>query len=298
MLKFLTLDSHSPEEIAESFSYLGDKEELLEIIESFLPFCEEGCSFGFCEGGGLLLVRIFDGGEYAFVYPIALSDSFNEREALEEIGEYTVKEEIPLCFCDVDSEGEELICEIFRFVRSVEDGESFAVRVLSELSLLDEIPSISSGDLSLTPLSEGDGEDYFRLCTDKDLNKFWGYDYSLDNGEPTPEWFLDTAKEGFENGTSVSLAVKLSGKFIGEATLWGFDLKGGASLGFRLLSEYHGRGLGRETLRLILELGEEIGLKEIRAAVKKENLPSLYTLNKEMKLVSEENNVNEYLHTY
>ena len=298
MLKFLTLEDLTPSEIAERLKSVGEREEIIEIIESFLPFLEEGCSFGFAESGGLLLVRIFDGREYAFVYPIALTDGVNEEQALSEIGEYVLKEEIPLVFCDVDPAGEELVGEIFRFTVSEEDGGALIVKVLSELLLLDEEPSVGEGEITLTPLCDSDSGEYYRLCTDKELNKHWGYDFSKDNPDPSEEYFLEEARAGFANGTSLSLAVRLSGKFIGEATLWGFDLKGGASLGFRLLPEYHGRGLGKEVLELILTLGDNIGLKEIRASVKKENLPSLCTLNKKMKLVSEENNVNEYLHIY
>lgn len=298
MLKFLSTDDFSEKEIADSLSSGEEKEEILEIIESFLPFTEEGCSFGFAVACGCLLVRIFDGAEYAFVYPIALSEECDERGAIREIASYAVREEIPLTFCDVDEVGEGVIEDIFRFTESYGDGESLAVRVHTELSRLDNEPWVSDGEITLSPLTDADAEDYGRLCLDKDLNKYWGYDYSEDNPDADGEYFLKAARAGFAGGGSLSLAVRLRGEFIGEATLWGFDFKGGASLGFRLLPSYHGKGLGKKTLKLILALGDEIGLKEIRASVKAENIPSLRILEREMNFVSSENNVNNYSHKY
>lgn len=298
MLKFLTTDDFSEKEIADILSHGEEKEEILEIIESFLPFTEDGCSFGFAISGGCLLVRIFDGEEYAFVYPIALRDECDERGAIGEIASYAVREEISLTFCDVDDGGEGIIEDIFRFTESYGDGESLAVRVHTELSRLEVEPLVSDGEITLSPLTDEDAEDYGRLCLDKDLNKYWGYDYSEDNPDADGGYFIGAARAGFAGGSSLSLAIRLNGEFIGEATLWGFDFKGSASLGFRLLPSYHGKGLGKKTLKLILALGDEIGLKEIKASVKAENIPSLRILEREMEFVSSENNVNNYLHKY
>jgi RimJ/RimL family protein N-acetyltransferase len=298
MLKFLTTDSLSSEKIAERLALGEEREEIIEIIDSFIPFTEEGCSFGFAVAFGCLLVRIFDGGEYAFVYPIALVDECDERAAIEEIAKYAAREEISLTFCDVDEIGGETLEDIFRFTESYGDGDSLAVRVHTELSRLEIEPTVFDGELSLSPLTDTDSDDYGRLCLDRDLNKYWGYDYKEDNPDADGEYFLKAARAGFDSGSSLSLAVRLNGEFIGEATLWGFDFKGSASLGFRLLPEYHGKGLGKKTLKLILSLGDEIGLKEIKASVKVENIPSLRILEREMDFVLSENNVNNYLHIY
>lgn len=298
MLKFLTTDALSPEEVAERLDSGEEKEEILEIIDSFAPFAEEGCYFGFAKSGGCLLVRIFDGEEYAFVYPIALKEECDERLAIREIAKYAAREEIPLTFCDVDDVGEGIIEDIFRFTESYGDGESLAVRVHTELSRLENELSVSDRELSLSPLIDADAENYGRLCLDKDLNKYWGYDYSDDNPDADGVYFLEAARAGFDSGSSLSLAVRFRGEFIGEATLWGFDFNGSASLGFRLLPSYHGKGLGKRALKLILALGDEIGLKEIKASVKVENIPSRRILDREMSFVSSENNVNNYLHKY
>ncbi len=298
MLKFLTTNTTSPAKIADRLSAAGDRDEILEIIESFLPFTEEGCSFGFAEVGGNLLVRIFDGEEYAFVYPIALSEDCDERVAITEIARYAVREEIPLNFCDVSEEGAELIEDIFRFTETYGDEESLGVRVLTEISLLEEEPTLNADELSLSPITDADIEKYAALCQDRDLNKYWGYDYREDNSDADGEYFLRAAREGFALGTSLSLAVRLRGEFIGEVCLWGFDFMGSASFGFRLLPNFHKKGLGKKTMKLILALGDEIGLKEIKASVKRENIPSLRILEKEMDFVSSENNINNYLHIY
>ena len=300
MISFLELNADNEKALAIGLSEGREElfDEIFEIVSSFSDSLGEGVEFCFCRFGELLLVRIFDGEDYTFVYPIALSDNADERAALEEIRLYAVREELPLVFCDVPLESLPLIEEHFRFSEAYaedEDDESFRVRVLTELSRAVDIPRVTDGVLTLRHLCEEDIPDYARLSKDSELNKYWGYDYRLDRGEPEDEYFYNVACRALDDGVALSLAVDFEGKFVGEATLWGFDLLGSAELGFRILPEWQGRGFGARSLSLLLELGAELSLKSLRASVMKENLRSEAIVKKKMALYEQNDNVNYYI---
>ncbi|MCI9443321.1 MAG: GNAT family N-acetyltransferase [Oscillospiraceae bacterium] len=130
------------------------------------------------------------------------------------------------------------------------------VRLLArnELSRLKTVPALKSERLTLDGLREEDKADYNRLCLDDGRNRWWGYDYRDDlKGELTEDYFLDVAWEDFRNKLAVNFAIRLDGKFIGEAVLYRFDYKGGAELGCRILPEYAGNGYGAEAYRRAAE---------------------------------------------
>ena len=300
MISFLELNADNAEPLIAGLSE-GKAElfdDISEIVLSFLEEISEEVGFAFCRLDDMLLVRIFDGGEYIFVYPIALSDTADEASALEAIRLYAVKEEIPLVFCDVPEESLSAIDEAFRFSEAYaedDEGESFRVRVLTEISRAVDIPEVGDGTLTLRPLTEEDIPDYARLCRDAELNKYWGYDYRADAREPSDEYFYDVAMRALDDGVALSLAVDLEGKFVGEATLWGFDLKGGCKLGFRILPEWQRRGFGKRTLARLLELCSELGIRVALASVMKENAPSIAVVEKVMAFCRQEDGINYYL---
>ena len=300
MISFIELTADNLRLVADRLSDGREElaDEIFDIASSFSDTLDEGVGVGFCRFEELLLVRIFDGEEYVFVYPIALTDGADERCALEEIRLYAVREEIPLVFCDVPCESLSVIEESFRFSEAYaedEDGESFGVHILTEISRAVEIPDVSDGSLTLRSLCDRDISDYARLSRDTELNKYWGYDYRADVQNPEDEYFYKVAICALDDGVALSLAVDFDGKFVGEATLWGFDLLGSAELGFRILPEWQGRGLGKRTLDLLLELCSELGLKSVTASVMKENTVSASIVEKRMILTSRENNVNKYI---
>ncbi len=273
-------------------------DEIFEIVSSFSDIDENECEFGFALFGRLLLVRIYDGEVYSFVYPIALSDGQDEREALTEIGRYAVREEIPLVFCDVPYECIETVEGLFRFTKTYRDGESCVIEVLNELMCAEDIPHLSDGVVTLSPLSAEDIPDYARLCRDAQLNKYWGYDVHADMPYAPDEYFYQAAERCAEEGTALSLAVRADGEFAGEAVLWGFDLHGSAELAFRILPRLQNRTYGKRTLSLLLKLGDELGLFEMRASVMQENIPSVKLLDRQMECCYTDKNVKRYLQKY
>ena len=232
---------------------------------------------------GERIERIYSGGEYSFSVcsiPAALA-----------VYEYTRKEEIPLVYVGLPCEYlGELLCHFAHADVDALDAKRgfYKIAVKSEAELLAEPPTLVGDGATLSPITRDDIPDYFRLCTDEDTNKYWNYNYKDDNPEADGEWFFDEQERDFARGAALTLAVRHEGRFIGEATLYGFDLRGGAYIALRLLPEYRGRGLGSAALDVIFMLGERIGLVRLFAEVIEDNTPSLMLFSSYMDEVKRE----------
>ncbi len=233
----------------------------------FKPISE---NLAVAEFNGALINRIYDGVGYSF--------SYAGDAAVEAVRAYARKEEIPLRFVGVPAA--ELGGLLARFRHADIDAEdpersSYRVSPRSEAELLDGVPEAECGDVTLSALDERDIADYARLCRDRGTNKYWGYDYSEDNESPDDRYFFESALGELARGTAISLAVRRSGVFIGEAVLYSFDLEGGADIALRLLPEWRGMGFGSLALEGLLSVAESIGLTCLRARVLKDNGASL-----------------------
>lgn len=280
MIKFTVLTEENERQLIEKLRREtgADAAEISDILDSLLDMTvdESDIEVGLCSALGCVLVRVFDMGRYMFPYPIAVVDGADEQGAVELIREYAVKEEIGLTFTDVPRECVGYLATGLRHtvIDAENGGESFRVAAESECSLLDVIPEISVGELSLTALLPSDAEHSAALNRDAEINRYWGYDFREDNPSATDEYFIEMAEREFGAGVAMTLAVRLEGEYIGEAVLYGFDLKGGAEVGIRLLREYHGRGLGKATLEALVELAREVGLIRLMATIDRRNTVS------------------------
>lgn len=258
-----------------------DSEYLFEVISSFESLGEDiECAAAISHG--CVLVRIFDMGRYSFVYPIAVCDSADEASALDGVRLYAIKEEIPLVITDIPTECVANAVTCFRHVML--DGEdrecsSYRAAVMSELAMIDEIEPFCKENFTLSALEADDVQKYARLCRDKTVNEFWGYDYRDDAGDDVlDDYFLNEATAEYNRSTALTLAARLDGELIGDAVFHAFDLQGRADIAFRLLPEYQGRGLGRLLLESIIEYAAGLGLIGVFARVKRENVKSLSLL--------------------
>ena len=79
------------------------------------------------------------------------------------------------------------------------------------------------------------------------------------------------AAEQFERGEAMNFAVTVLSRdenlLIGEATLYGFDGSRGASVAFRLLPEWQGKGYGKKTLMALIKTAYELGINKLFATV-------------------------------
>ena len=262
-----------------------------ELTSDIRGSLDSDCEADFAITSLCLITRIFDLGRYSFIYPIALSERADEAEALLDVNEDAMREEIERIFTDVPKNSLSLFFDRFRHIdidREDLDGESFRVKIKTECELLEEIPSLDFEEISLTPLKDDDSESYARLLRDEETNKYWGYDFREDFSENAPdEIFLENARMEFARGSAITLAIRRENAFSGELALYAFDGEGGAELAIRLLPEKRRNGLGTLSFSALIEYAKMIGLTRLFAFVDKRNEASLKYLGKLMDLCAE-----------
>lgn len=294
MIFFKILTEQSKDELLASVAEVmpsSDGEYVDEIASSLLE--DEECEYALSYSHGCLLIRIFDG-EYQFAYPVAIDDGADELACVSELRAYAVKEEIPLVITDVPAESVGGVVAMFRHLNidaTDPDGECFTVRVMSEISLLDNIPSISAGDIVLDTIAEADDAAYAALSKDRETNAFWGYDYSADEPNPTDAYFRECAEGELGRGVALALAIRAEGNFVGEATLYAPDLTGGCDSAVRLLPEYRMRGYATMALEALKSLGARMSLLRLHASVDKKNAASLALCRKSFENETEQEDI-------
>ena len=244
-------------------------------------------------GDDILYVRIYDTERYLFPMPFMLSDDADLRAACMLLARYTVREMIPLIISDVPREDVDFISEIFPHIDAwcyEDDEDSFAIKVNSECDMLDSVPMLEHDGIILGEILDTDKELYARLCRDRELNKYWGYDVDVDNPEGVSDYYLDVVRREFNDGVALTLAVRENGTFVGEAVIYDFDYLGGASVAVRILPENHGRGLGGRALVALTRLAAKIGLARIRSEILNVNAASVTMAAKVMNKVGSDEN--------
>lgn len=201
---------------------------------------------------------------------------------------YCTQQMVPFIITDVPREELEYICSVFSHVNAHcydDDEDTFLVRVLNECDMLDEVPTIELEGITLDKLTDADRDRYAELCRDRKLNEYWGYDVYSDNPDGDPDFYLDTVKREFYGGVALTLAVREGGELVGEATVYGFDYRGTASISVRVMTDCHGRGIGSRATKAIIEVARSMGLSTLTAEIFEENVASVKMTSKYMQLV-------------
>ena len=147
-------------------------------------------------------------------------------------------------------------------------------------TLFDKISApilIKTERLTISDIAPEDKENYYKLYTDENLNKWWGYDYQEDLKGQTasPEYFYKFQQSLKEVKEEYALAVKKDDIMIGELVLHNFDYFGGVEIGFRFFKDYQGQGYALESAGAIKEFAFGVlGAKKVKSRCYKENLPS------------------------
>lgn len=172
--------------------------------------------------------------------------------------------------------------------------------VNNELTFLRSVPTLKTERLTLTPMRKEDAEPYFRLYTDEDRNKYWGYDYKKDfTGELKTDVFYRAAKHDFRERMGLNFAIRLNGTFIGETVLFEFDGKGECKLGVRILPEYDGRGYGAEAFKNTMFFAlYSLGVRKLNSSCFKQNAPSVKMHEKLMRKTGEDGEKYYYSREY
>ena len=155
------------------------------------------------------------------------------------------------------------------------------IKVIQPEKRINYPPTLYVNGLVLNAFNERDKQEYYRLYTDEELNRFWGYDYKDDIKDPTPQAFYDMLKRDFENKTSISLAVRYEQKLIGEAVFYNIKYGGVCELGLRLFPEYQGKGYGTAIYKRVADfLLTELDMKTVKICCFKQNVPSKRAIEK------------------
>lgn len=288
MLSFKLLSEESFDEILDILSPVtGDREITSDILDSFLDIAAEGCEVGVSAISGELLVRIFDDGRYSFVYPIEIGEETDTDSALIALSEYSVREMIPFCLTDTPREEIDRIRALFPHTEARaydDDIDSFVVLIYSECDLIDGVPAIAGDGIVLDSITDLDTARYAELCRSEAVNRYWGYDFREDNADATDDYFLSVAMSELSRGVALSFAIRECDgtELIGEAVIYGFDFRGGASFAIRLLPDYQGRGLGSSALSALIGVAREIGLMRLGTEIMLENIPSIKMTEKQL----------------
>lgn len=256
----------------EAEFYLSQSAEMSDMTEEILAQISHGC----------LLFRNFSAETgYYFQSPLPLFDGADTEAAFADISEYCRLEAIPECIIGIPEEDLQLAIRGVRHKRisEAEDG-TFDLTVLTECMLLEELPELMYEDIYLGEFALSYAREYEKLVTDRHLNRFFGYNVTEDIKEGTGEDFIKEARRELDAGEAMSFAVTVLSKektnvFIGEATLYAFDGRGGASVAFRVLPKWQGRGYGKKILAALTEVARGLSLDKLCAEVMEKNYPSL-----------------------
>lgn len=159
----------------------------------------------------------------------------------------------------------------------VEIKAKYAVNVKTLFERIVPPVLINTARLTVGEICESDKDDYYRLYTDTEINKWWGYDYHEDlNGEKaTPDWFYNFQNSLKEREEEYSFAVKENGKTVGELVLHNFDYFGGVEMGFRFFKDCQGKGYATESALALKEyVKNTMHAKRIKSRCFKQNVPS------------------------
>ena len=278
MLTFKLLNEENAEKIIseiESEIEMCDVEYLREILDSLLS--DDECEYALSYAHSCLLIRVFDG-VYSFLYPVALNDEGDEGGCIELLRLYAIKEEIPLIISEVPADCIGEVASRFRHLNmDAQDPErgSYNIKILSEASLLSEVPTFELDGVLLRPLTASDDALYSKLCRSGEINKYWGYDYSLDEPNPIDSYFRESCEGEFSRGVAMSMAIEYEGEFSGEVILYAFDLIGGCQCAIRLLEDKRGRGIAKRAVDALKNIASSMGIVRLYAKVDKENLSSI-----------------------
>ena len=138
--------------------------------------------------------------------------------------------------------------------------------------------SIKTENLLIREFCDDDTDDYYKLASDVELNRYWGYDYRDDvKGTPEKDYFINTVRELIARHEEYPLCISLDGALIGEVTMHSFDHRNGVEVGVRLLTEYQNKGYGKEAVKGVCDYLKGVGVSVIKAKCYLENTPSKRT---------------------
>ena len=137
-------------------------------------------------------------------------------------------------------------------------------------------PILKGDGICLTPIRKSETQTYYKLCTNKSLNKYWGYDYTKDISDLKVDSFYKMQLKDYKEKNNLCLAIreKQSSKMLGEVILYNFSYDNKVELGIRLFKKEQSKGYGTKAMTLLADYVEEVLNKKATAKCYKNNLSS------------------------
>lgn len=233
---------------------------------------------------GCIIMRYYsDDAGYHFEAPMPIRDGADVEGAYVAISEYCVGEAIVETVVGIPPEElDYMLRGADRYSLAEDEDGTLAVRIITECMECEFMPETMYDDVYLGEFASSYAPKYEKMLKDANLNCHFGYNILDDIPNGTGMDFIENARAEFERSESITLAATVDENgenvFVGEGVLYAFDGRGKACVSFRVLPEYHRRGIGRKIFSGLLGVAKQIGLKKVVAEVKKENLPSLNLL--------------------
>lgn len=173
----------------------------------------------------------------------------------------------------------------------------YTINVNTELYQIKKPTTIKvDNELVLKDITKNDVA-YFDLCTNDELNKYYGYDYHKDfdknvNGKQvTLDWFLKSRQNDIDNHMEVSWGIFANNKLVGEINLFDINYNHEGWIGFRTLETEQRKGYTSKSVEKLISYAlYELGLDKIYSKCFKQNIASANLLKKVgMKLIKEDN---------
>jgi len=143
-------------------------------------------------------------------------------------------------------------------------------------------PEIRTENLLLRRMSHKDIPDIFEMRNNPKMIGFT--DGKIDGSYDETKVYIDMMSKGIDENKWIIWAIehKATHKVIGSISIWNIDdEKMNGELGYGVIPDYHGKGLMKEALLIIVEFGFiELDLNEIFAYTEENNLSSIRLLEK------------------
>ena len=276
----------SAEEFYTTFSSISDEvvEATREMILSSDGFGDFDVAYSYAYG--CIFMRYYsDEAGYHFEAPLSVTDDASIEDAYVAISEYCVSEAIAETVVGIPvDELDWMLRGAERYSSAEDEEDTLAVRIITECMECEFVPEVLYEDVYLGEFASSYAPKYEKLIKDANLNCHFGYNVLDDIPDGTGIDFIENARAEFERSESITLAATMlengENSFVGEGVIYAFDGRGNACISFRVLPEYHGRGIGSKIFSGLIAIARDIGLKRIVAEVKKENTPSLNLLSR------------------
>ena len=151
--------------------------------------------------------------------------------------------------------------------------DKFNVLPHRSIDNVSRLPELRSERLVFKEIDDFNAIAFYKLEYDEERNRYWGYNWREHfSGEPTPEYFMRGIRDDFKNKEEMPLGIFYQNRLAGEVVLHNFGYRNDCEIGIRLLPEYEGLGIAKESLLTLMHYAFfELDIEKVLAKCFKAN---------------------------